>query len=77
MHRRNSAAHAAIYHRHPGFSRDIVSFGMVRDVKIEDDSISVILEIKTQNEDKKENVINKVNELLQNTNVFQKILYNN
>jgi len=58
---------------YPGFSRDIVSFGMVRDVKIEDDSISVILEIKTQNEDKKENVINKVNELLLNTNVFQKI----
>ena len=41
---------------YPGFSRDIVSFGMVQDVKIEDDSISVILQIKTQNDDKKENV---------------------
>ncbi|MDP7197068.1 MAG: iron-sulfur cluster assembly protein, partial [SAR202 cluster bacterium] len=58
---------------YPGFSRDIVSFGMVQDVKIEDDSISVILQIKTQNDDKRENVINKVNELLKNTNVFQKI----
>ena len=49
---------------YPGFSRDIVSFGMVRDVIIENDSISVILQIKTQNDDKKENVINKVNEII-------------
>ena len=45
---------------YPGFSRDIVSFGMVRDVKIENDSISVILQIKTQQQDKKENVVFKI-----------------
>ena len=39
---------------YPGFSRDIVSFGMVHDVNIENESISVILNIKTQQEDKKE-----------------------
>ena len=38
--------------QYPGFSRDIVSFGMVRDIIIDNDSISVILNIKTQQEDK-------------------------
>ena len=40
--------------QYPGFSRDIVSFGMVRDIIINDDSVSVILQIKTQQEDKKQ-----------------------
>ena len=30
---------------YPGFSRDIVSFGMVHDVNIENESISVILNL--------------------------------
>ena len=52
---------------YPGFSRDIVSFGMVHDVNIENESISVILNIKTQQEDKKESVISLVNEILKDT----------
>ena len=49
---------------YPGFSRDIVSFGMVRDVKIENDSISVILQIKTQQQDKKDKVVFEVKKYL-------------
>ena len=58
---------------YPGFSRDIVSFGMVHDVNIENESISVILNIKTQQEDKKESVVSLVNEILTDTNEFKKI----
>ena len=42
--------------QYPGFSRDIVSFGMVRDIIIDDDSVSIILQIKTQQEGKKQDI---------------------
>ena len=58
---------------YPGFSRDIVSFGMVHDVNIENESISVILNIKTQQEDKKESVVSLVKEILKDTKEFKKI----
>ena len=58
---------------YPGFSRDIVSFGMVHDVNIENESISVILNIKTQQEDKKESVVSLVNKILKDTKEFKKI----
>ena len=37
---------------YPGFSRDIVSFGMVDEVSIDGDTINVRLKITTQNEEK-------------------------
>ena len=36
--------------QYPGFSRDIVSFGMVGDIKILNDKIEVTLNISTQND---------------------------
>ena len=39
---------------YPGFSRDIVSFGMVQNVVMEGDSVSVILKITTQKDEKKQ-----------------------
>ena len=38
---------------YPGFSRDIVSFGMVDKVEVEEDSVRIDLKITTQQEDKK------------------------
>lgn len=35
--------------KYPGYSRDIVSFGFVRDVRVESDSVRVLLEISSQN----------------------------
>ncbi len=58
---------------YPGFSRDIVSFGMVDNVSIDGDTINVELKITTQNEDKKTSVINEVNKVLENTNSFTNI----
>lgn len=42
---------------YPGFSRDIVSFGMVKDVSVDDDTVTVHLNITSQNEEKKQEVI--------------------
>lgn len=45
---------------YPGFSRDIVSFGMVKDVSVDDDTVTVHLNITSQNEEKKQEVISAV-----------------
>ncbi|MFL3008703.1 MAG: P-loop NTPase [Candidatus Neomarinimicrobiota bacterium] len=42
--------------QYPGFSRDIVSFGMISDIKILNDKIDVILNISTENDEKKNQV---------------------
>jgi ATP-binding protein involved in chromosome partitioning len=42
--------------QYPGFSRDIISFGMVDDIKILNGNIDVILNISTQNDEKKNQV---------------------
>jgi len=58
---------------YPGFSRDIVSFGMVQDVEINENSISVLLKISTQKDDKKQSVIDEVKNALSATGVFNNI----
>ncbi len=38
---------------YPGFSRDIVSFGMVDDIQIDSDNVIINLKITSKNEEKK------------------------
>jgi len=45
---------------YPGFNRDIVSFGMVKDIVIDDNHINLKINISSQNEEKKQAVINDV-----------------
>ena len=45
---------------YPGFNRDIVSFGMVKDIVIDDNNINLKINISSQNEEKKQAVINDV-----------------
>ena len=45
---------------YPGFSRDIVSFGMVKDILVEGEQVTVQLNITSQNEEKKQEVISAV-----------------
>ena len=40
---------------YPGFNRDIVSFGMVKDVVIDQSTITIVLAISSSNEEKKNN----------------------
>ena len=45
---------------YPGFNRDIVSFGMVQNVSVAGNNITVKLNINTQNEEKKRTIIKLV-----------------
>ncbi len=51
---------------YPGFSRDIVSFGMVKDILIENRNIEINVNISSQNEDKKKLVVNEIEKTLSN-----------
>ena len=50
--------------KYPGFSRDIVSFGMVKDVTVENDSVNIQLNISSQNDEKKQLIIAEINDVL-------------
>ncbi|MDD9880571.1 MAG: P-loop NTPase [Candidatus Marinimicrobia bacterium] len=58
---------------YPGFSRDIVSFGMVEDVNVNGDSVLVKLKITTQQEEKKSAVIQEVEQVLKGTKAFKDV----
>jgi len=59
--------------KYPGFSRDIVSFGMVQQVELDGKNISITLKITTQKEDKKQSVINSVRDILLNEGFFDDV----
>ena len=46
--------------QYPGFSRDIVSFGMVQNVDVSKDTVEIELMIKTKNDEKKKIVIDEI-----------------
>ena len=58
---------------YPGFSRDIVSFGMVDDVKIDGKTVNVTLKITTQQEEKITAVINDVTQTLEKSKAFTNV----
>ena len=58
---------------YPGFSRDLVSFGMVGDVAVDGDSVSVTLKITTQQQEKKLAVIAEVKNVLRNKGKFKTV----
>ena len=47
---------------YPGFNRDIVSFGMVKDVVIDNNTITIILAISSSNEEKKNQLVKDISE---------------
>nr|MCS5633118.1 iron-sulfur cluster assembly protein [Candidatus Neomarinimicrobiota bacterium] len=46
--------------QYPGFSRDIVSFGMVKNIDVGKNTITVELTIKTKNDEKKKIVVDEI-----------------
>jgi ATP-binding protein involved in chromosome partitioning len=46
--------------QYPGFSRDIVSFGMVKNVDVSKDTVEIELTIKTKNDEKKKIVVDEI-----------------
>ena len=52
--------------KYPGFSRDIVSFGLIKEITIKDDAINIDIALKTQNQDSKDKVITDIETKLSN-----------
>ena len=46
--------------KYPGFSRDIVSFGMIGNIAISDQNIELTLNISTENTDKIDQVVKEI-----------------
>jgi len=59
---------------YPGFSRDIVSFGMVKSIDLSDNEIVVNLSITSQNNKKKQILVNNIEEEF--SNYFSKVVVN-
>lgn len=51
--------------KYPGFNRDIVSFGMVKDVVIDKNTITIILSISSQNKEKKNQLVKQISESIE------------
>ena len=49
---------------YPGFSRDIVSFGMVKEVVIDQNIITIILSISSSNDEKKNKLVQDITDNL-------------
>ena len=52
--------------KYPGFSRDIVSFGLIKEITIKDDAINIDIALKTQNQDSRDKVIADIETKLSN-----------
>ncbi len=61
--------------KYPGFNRDIISFGIVKDIIIENqDSIKILLSINTNNEDHKKDIKENILSLINKEYNFKTIL---
>ena len=49
---------------YPGFSRDIVSFGMVKDIVIDQNIITIILSISSSNDENKNKLVQEITDNL-------------
>ena len=58
---------------YPGFSRDIISFGMIKDIIIDNETVSLHLNVKSSNEEKKNQLINEIKTLLLSETPFKEI----
>ena len=45
---------------YPGFSRDIVSFGMIGNIEIDENTVSIQLKITSDNEEKKQELVGEI-----------------
>jgi len=50
--------------QYPGFTRDIVSFGVIHNIEIEDDRVTILLKFTTRNEEIKNQIIEDAKKVL-------------
>ena len=58
---------------YPGFNRDVVSFGMVKEVVIDKNIVTIILAISSSNEEKKNQLVKEISSKVQTENYELKI----
>ena len=58
---------------YPGFNRDVVSFGMVKEVVIDKNIVTIILAISSSNEEKKNQLVQEISDKLKTDNYELKI----
>lgn len=58
---------------YPGFSRDIVSFGLVKGVEIKDGGVVVKLQVSTQSEESRQEIHHRVKTKLEASGQFDKV----
>ena len=61
---KNQILHQLKSVNYPGFNRDIVSFGMVKEILIDHQTITIILSISSQNEEKKAQLIKDIDKTI-------------
>jgi len=59
--------------KYPGFSRDIVSFGMVKDIGIEEKTIHITLNISTNENDVKNQLRQSIEEIIKKNTYFENV----
>ena len=59
--------------KYPGFNRDIVSFGMVKEVVIDQKNITIMLAISSSNEEKKNQLVQDISNSIQHEGYDTKI----
>ena len=62
--------------KYPGFNRDIMSFGIIQDIIIRDESIYFILNLKTDNDNHKTYITDEIEKLIKENYSFKKININ-
>ena len=58
---------------YPGFSRDIISFGMVKNISIDDSTVSIKLQINSNNTEKNNELKSNITKVFQNAGLDVKI----
>ena len=61
---KNQILHQLKSVNYPGFNRDIVSFGMVKEILIDHKTITIMLSISSQNEEKKAQLIEEIDKAI-------------
>ena len=61
---KNEILHQLKSVNYPGFNRDIVSFGMVKEILIDHKTITIMLSISSKNEQKKAELIKNIKEII-------------
>ena len=62
--------------KYPGFNRDIVSFGIIKDIKVVKDDLYIVLSIDTENQKNKELIVQEINKKIKEKFEFNNIKIN-